>query len=246
MKAMILAAGRGERLRPLTNSIPKALAPVGGMPMLEIILRRLTKAGVTEVIINTHHLAEKVTEFLQDKLNAGLKLEISRETFFPLETGGGLKKASWFFDDGKPFFLYNGDVYTDMDLPALYRAHLESGALATLAVKDRPSARQLLFDAEMNLRGRFLAGDDAFDWRGAQVKDPLRLPFSGVQVLSPEIFPLMTETGVFSMMEVYLRLAGAGHKIKGFRMDEACWFDIGTPDKLNALQRHISEKGLSI
>jgi NDP-sugar pyrophosphorylase family protein len=246
MKAMILAAGLGKRMRPLTDTTPKALADIGGVTLLEVILKRLAKAGVTEVILNTHHLADKLTDFLLNKLRLGLKVEISRETFFPLETGGGLKKAAWFFKDGKPFFLHNCDVFTDMDLSALYQAHLDSGALATLAVKERDSKRQLLFDAELNLKGRFLADGDETEWRGEPVKDPIKLAFSGVQVISPEISPLMTESGVFSIMDVYLRLIGAGSRIKGFRMDESYWTDIGTLEKLESLRQYVAEKGVKI
>jgi len=246
MKAMILAAGLGARLRPLTDTTPKALVDVGGAPLLKVLLERLAHAGVTEVIVNTHHLADKLTNFLEDKKREGLKVEISRETFFPLETGGGLKKAAWFFDDGKPFFLHNCDIFTELDLPAMYEAHLESGALATLAVKERPSSRQLLFDPELNLRGRSDASKEGLEWAGAPVNGPLRLAFSGVHVISPEIFPLMTETGVFSIMDVYLRLAGAGAKIKGFRMDGSYWTDIGTLEKLEALRRRAAQTGIKI
>jgi NDP-sugar pyrophosphorylase family protein len=248
MKAMILAAGRGARLRPLTDTIPKALVDVGGLTMLETVLRRLTTAGVTEVIINTHHLEGKLTDFILNRTPAGLKIEISRETFFPLETGGGLKKAAWFFDDGKPFFLYNCDVFTDMDLPAMYADHLKSGALATLAVKELPSARQLVFDQELNLMGRFKAGvstaENSTQWAGKPIKDPVNLAFSGVHVISPEIFPLMTESGVFSITDVYLRLAGAGSKIKGFRMDKYYWQDIGSIKKLESLRGWVATNGL--
>lgn len=246
MKAMILAAGLGARLRPLTDGTPKALVDVGGAPLLEFILKRLAEAGVTQFIVNTHHQADKLTNFLEDKKSKGLKVEISRETFFPLETGGGLKKAAWFFDDGKPFFLCNGDVYTEMDLAAMYAAHPESGTLATLAVKERPSSRQLLFDRDLNLRGRSDASKEGPEWAGTPVADPLKLPFSGVHVISPEIFPLMTETGVFSIMDVYLRLAGTGAKIKGYRMDDAYWADIGTLEKLEALKRYVAQTGLKI
>jgi len=244
MKAMILAAGLGKRMRPFTDTTPKALAEVGGAPLLEIILKRLAKAGVTEVIINTHHLADKLTNFLLNRLRVGLKVEISRETFFPLETGGGLKKAAWFFKDGKPFFLHNCDVFTDMDLAAMYKAHLDAGALATLAVKERASKRQLLFDGELGLKGRFLADGDVTEWYGGPVPDPIKLAFSGVQVISPDIFPLMTESGVFSMIDVYLRLAGAGSRIKGFRTDEFYWQDIGSLEKLEALNAYVAENGI--
>ena len=125
--------------------------------------------------------------------------------------------------------------------------HLKSGALATLAVKERQSARQLLFDADLNLAGRFNANDEeSSQWAGKPVKDPVKLAFSGVHVISPEIFPLMTESGVFSIMDVYLRLAGVGARIKGFRMDGYYWQDIGNLEKLEEVRRHVAETGLKL
>lgn len=241
MKAMILAAGLGTRLRPLTDTVPKALVEIGGTTMLEIALKRLSAAGATEVIVNTHHFADKISAFLQKNKIPGLRAEISRETGSPLETGGGLKKAAWFLKDGGPFFLYNCDIFTDMDLAGMFARHLTSGALATLAVKERPSARQLLFDAGLNLRGRFDAKEGAVRWAGEPAKDAVKLAFSGVHVISPGIFPLITESGAFSITDVYLRLAAAGSKIKGFRMDGAYWQDIGTVEKLEAVRKHVRE-----
>ena len=228
---MILAAGRGTRLKPLTDSVPKALVEVGGVPMLEIIIRRLMKAGADSLVINVHHLHNKILAFLAEKEYFGLHIDISPEIYFPLETGGGLKKAACFFDDGKPFFMHNADVFTDLDLAALHSAHLKSGALATLAVKGRPSSRQLLFDGGMELKGRSGAATASAGLVG--------LAFSGVQVLSPEIFEKMTETGVFSVVDVYLRLAAEGEKIMGFRDDACYWQDIGSPEKLADLRRHV-------
>ena len=243
MKAMILAAGLGTRLRPLTDTLPKALMDIGGVTMLETVLSRLASCGVTEVIVNTHHLADKLTDFIHNNNCAGVKIKISREAAFPLETGGGLKNAAWFFKDGGPFFLYNCDVFTDMDLSAMLADHLKNGALATLAVKERPSDRQLLFDESLSLRGRSNSKKGAAQWTGEPLKDPLKLAFSGIHVISPEIFPLITETGAFSITDVYLRLAGAGSKIRGFRMDGYYWQDIGSAEKLEAVRRWVAERG---
>ncbi|HAH31354.1 MAG TPA: nucleotidyltransferase [Elusimicrobia bacterium] len=231
MKAMILAAGRGTRLKPLTDNVPKALVEVGGISMLEIVIRRLIRAGADSLVINVHHLHHKILAFLAEKKYFGLPIDISPEIYFPLETGGGLKKAACFFDDGKPFFMHNSDVFTDMDLSALYDAHVASGALATLAVKKRPSTRQLLFDDGLNLKGRLEQGADS----GALTP----LAFSGVQVLSPDIFEKMTESGVFSITDVYLRLAAEGGKITGFRNDACYWQDIGSMEKLESVRSHV-------
>ncbi len=227
MKAMIFAAGLGTRLRPLTDDIPKALVEVNGVPMLELVLRRLSAAGVTEFVVNTHHFHEKIAGWLKAKNNLGFKIELSREEAFPLETGGGLKKAAAFFNYGKPFFAYNSDVYSELDLEALYSAHLASGALATLAVRERPSRRRLLFDVGMNLKGR-----------EGEINLPGLKPgaFSGIQVISPEIFSKITETGVFSIIGVYLRLAASGERIKGFEDRSGFWSDIGDMERLEAVR----------
>ncbi len=232
MKAMVFAAGLGTRLRPLTDTLPKALVDINGVPMLELVLRRLAAAGVKEFIINTHCFHEKIEAFLRER-NFGYKIELSREEYLPLETGGGLKKAAAFFSDGKPFFAYNSDVYSEMDLAGLYAAHAASGALATLAVRDRLSKRRLLFDAGMTLKGR--EGEAA-----ASGLNPFA--FSGIQVLSPEIFPKITEDGVFSITGVYLRLAEAGAKIKGFEDKSKFWCDIGDLERLEAVRLRAAAK----
>lgn len=227
MKAMVFAAGLGTRLRPLTDNIPKALVDVAGEPLLGRVIARLEAAGVTELVVNTHHFHEKIEAYLESRGNFGLRIELSREEGFPLETGGGLKKAAGFFDDGEPFFAYNADVWSEMDLRALYRAHLDSGALATLAVRERPSKRHLMFDGGMRLAGR--EGD---------VSAPGLRPFafSGIQVVSPRLFDLMNEEGVFSITQVYLRLAAAGEKIKGFADASPFWCDIGDMERLERVR----------
>lgn len=227
MKALVFAAGLGTRLRPLTDELPKALVEVNGVPMLEIVMRRLAAAGVGEFVVNTHHFHDKIEAFLRSRNNLGFKVTLSREEPAPLETGGGLKKAAAFFKDGGPFFAYNSDVYSEMDLGALYSAHLASGALATLAVRDRPSKRHLLFDGAMNLKGR----------EGDLPRPGLApLAFSGIQVISPALLPGMTEDGVFSITAVYLRLAAAGEVIKGFEDKSSFWSDIGDPERLAAVR----------
>jgi len=229
---MVFAAGLGTRLRPITNTVPKALVDLGGVTMLEAVLRRLSKAGVKEFVVNTHHFHEKIADYLRAKKNFGLKVELSHEEEFPLETGGGLKKAAAFFAGKEPFFAYNADVYSEMDLGALYKDHLASGALATLAVRDRFSKRCLMFDAGMNLRGRD---------QGKSVKGQRALAFSGIHVISPGIFPKLTETGVFSITAAYVRLAAAGEKIRGFEDKAQFWCDIGDLERLEAV-RHRAER----
>src|SRR5947199_572299 len=154
MKAMILAAGLGTRLRPLTNDRPKALVKVAGKTLLEITLRRLTECGIREVIVNVHHFADMVVDYVKQHDNFGLRLEISREDVL-LDTGGGLQKAGWFFQgDDEPFVLHNVDVISTIDLHRMLEFHEQSKALATLAVQDRQTSRYLLFDPHNRLCGR--------------------------------------------------------------------------------------------
>lgn len=233
MKALIFAAGLGLRLRPLTDDIPKALVEVNGVPMLELVMRRLAAAGAGGFVVNTHHFHDKIEAFLRSRNNLGFKVELSREEPAPLETGGGLKKAAAFFKDGEPFFAYNSDVYSEMDLGELYAEHLASGALATLAVRDRPSKRRLLFDGDMKLKGR----------EGDLPKPGLApLAFSGIQVISPALLPRITEDGIFSVTAVYLRLAAAGEAIKGFEDKSSFWSDIGDPERLQAVRARAALK----
>lgn len=252
MKAMILAAGLGTRLRPLTNDRPKALVEINGRTLLEITIRRLATYGVAEIIVNVHHLADQVAAYLQAKHNFGLRIEISREADLLLDTGGGLKKAAWFFlEDAtrreEPFFLHNVDVISTIDLGRMARFHAEQHALATLAVQERRSSRQLLFDEQLQLCGRRIHDQDAVTTHRADdrtaiaavkgamgASNSVALGFSGIHVLSPRLLPLLTETGVFSIIDAYLRLVSQGEKIVGFRVDDASWRDLGRPADLAA------------
>ncbi len=231
MKAMVFAAGLGTRLRPLTDTVPKALVDVNGRPMLWHVLGRLAAAGVTEAVVNTHHFHEKIAEFVAAGGTRGIRVTLSREEEFPLETGGGLKKAAALLSGGGPLLACNADVWSELDLKALLAAHAASGALATLAVRERPSKRRLLFDGEMNLKGR----------EGEAPGPGLRpLAFSGIQAVSPELFGKMTEEGVFSITSVYLRLAAAGEKVRGFPDASPFWSDIGDLERLEGVRLRAS------
>jgi NDP-sugar pyrophosphorylase family protein len=237
MKAMVLAAGVGSRLKPLTDRMPKALLDVGGAPMIERVIRRLKAAGVTELVVNLFHLGERIVEFLASQGDFGLRIEFTREAEL-LDTGGGLKNAAWFFDDGRPFFLHNVDVLSDIDLEGLLRFHRTVGALATLAVQSRPSARQLLFGRDGLLRGR--ESPEGVEWAKGPRSDVERLAFTGIHVIDPAIFPRMTETGAFPIARTYLRLAGEGEWIAAYRADGRYWQDIGSPEKLEAARKHAA------
>jgi NDP-sugar pyrophosphorylase family protein len=232
---MVLAAGLGTRLRPLTDHQPKALVEVGGRTLLDITLGRLRAAGVSEVIINVHHFAEMIMHYLRINNNFGMRIEISREEVL-LDTGGGLKKAGWFFADSgsdEPFILHNVDVISGIDLRRMVERHRQRGALVTMAVQERETSRYLLFDERMQLCGRRM-GRDGQPELVRHTPEASAFAFTGIHVISPRMIGMMTEEGAFSIIPTYLRLAGAGEKIFGFRADEYYWRDLG---KLSELQQ---------
>jgi NDP-sugar pyrophosphorylase family protein len=202
--------------------------------MIERVIGRLKAAGVTEVVVNLFHLADQIVDFLASKDHFGIRIAYSREADL-LDTGGGLKQAAWFFDDGRPFLLHNVDILSEIDFGALVRFHEDAQALATLAVQARTSSRRLLFDRDGRLRGRETRAGT--EWATGPVAAVDRLGFSGIHVISPAIFPLMTETGSFSIMQSYLRLAGTGARILAFRADGTYWQDVGSAEKLAQARR---------
>lgn len=232
MKAMILAAGYGTRLKPLTNTRPKALVQVVGTTLLEIVIRKLIKIGVSEIILNTHHFAEMVEQFLLEKNNFGIRIEISFESII-LGTGGGLKKAAYFFDDEKPFILHNVDVVTNINLLEIIQSHQQHIALATLVVQKRDTTRYLLLDSNNHLCGRrnITSNEETIVKKPAGTMQ--MVAFNGIHVLSPNIFKFMENEGYFSIIKTYLTCAAKGEKIMGFFMENGYWKDVG---KLSALR----------
>jgi NDP-sugar pyrophosphorylase family protein len=234
MRAMVLAAGLGTRLRPLTDHRPKALVEVGGRTLLEIALARLNSFGIREVIVNVHHFADVIVDYLKANKNFGMRIDVSREDDVLLDTGGGLKKAAHFFLENsgaaeEPFVLHNVDVISTIDLRRMAQFHSENHALATLAVQERPTSRYLLFDEQLQLCGR-KSGKDGQAELVRSSSHPKALAFSGVHVISPRLFSLMAEEGVFSIIAPYLRFAAQGEKIIAFRSDEYQWRDLGRLD----------------
>jgi len=250
MKAMILAAGLGTRLRPLTDNRPKALVEVGGRTLLEITLTRLREFGVRQVIINVHHLADMVIDYLKANDNFGMYIETSRENVL-LDTGGGLKKAASFlrYSGGHsktkpPFILHNVDVISTIDLGRMMQLHSDNQALATLAVQDRETSRYLLFDEQRQLCGRRADRNQPPELvRPAQSMQPWA--FSGIHVISPRIFSIMTEEGAFSIIDSYLRLAAQGEKILAFRADKYYWRDLGRLENVARTERDLKNNVVS-
>ena len=249
MKAMILAAGLGTRLRPLTNDRPKALVTVAGRTLLELTLSRLRAFGVREAIVNVHHCAEMVPDYLRANNNFGMRVEVSREDIL-LDTGGGLKKAAWFFlEDGRsadePFLVHNVDVLSTIDLARMVRFHMEHNALATLAVQQRETSRYLLFDEHGQLCGR-RTGENGEPELVPPAQQVQALAFCGIHVLSPRIFAKMPEENAYSIIPVYLHLAAQGEKILAFRADEFYWRDLGRPENLITAERDIASGAYAI
>ncbi|MFZ0796345.1 MAG: nucleotidyltransferase family protein [Terriglobales bacterium] len=253
MKAMILAAGLGTRLRPLTDDRPKALVEINGRTLLEIALSRLRTFGVREAIINVYHFADMIQEYLQVNDNFGMRIEISREDVL-LDTGGGLKKAAYFFvgdfvrDSSyleEPFIVHNVDVLSTIDLRRMVQFHTENQALATLAVQDRKTSRYLLFDDQYQLCGRRSGRDQEPELVKSSELSPRHvhaLAFSGIHVISPRLLAMMTEDGAFSIVTSYLRLAAQGKTILAFRADDYYWRDLGSPENVAQAAQDLKRK----
>jgi NDP-sugar pyrophosphorylase family protein len=243
---MVFAAGLGTRLLPLTADRPKALVQIGGQTLLELVLCRLRSYGVREVIVNVHHFADMIVDYLQKNNHFEMCLEVSREPVL-LGTGGGLKKAAPFFlgpsgASDEPFIVHNVDILSTLDLGRMVRFHREHQALATLAVRDRETYRYLLFDETQELCGRRFGrgGKDELVRCSAR---PQELAFSCMHVISPRLFSLMTEEGAFSIIDCYLRLAGQGEKILAFRDDASYWCDVGRPEHVLQAEQDMKELG---
>jgi NDP-sugar pyrophosphorylase family protein len=250
MKAMILAAGLGTRLRPLTNDRPKALVEVAGRTLLELAVTRLRSAGVREVVINIHHFADMILQYLEDKNNFGIRIDVSREEAL-LDTGGGLNKAAPFFleeNPALPFIVHNVDVISTIDLGRMMHFHLEHDALATIAVHDRNTSRPLVFGENGQFLGRQnkIHADAEVRTIGSE-QDPSVHPaprprvsgFSGIHIVSPRIFAKIREEGAFSIIDSYIRLASQGERIVAFPADEYYWRDLGTPENVAQAARDM-------
>ncbi|MEX1184151.1 MAG: sugar phosphate nucleotidyltransferase [Gemmatimonadota bacterium] len=237
---MILAAGLGTRLGDITRVIPKALVDVAGRTALEHVAGRLIDAGADRLIINVHHHAALIVDFVESLGGFGVEVAFSHERDAPLETGGGLLHAAGLFRRDAPFLLHNVDVLCDADLHALYAAHAAKGALATLAVHARETTRYLLFDGD-----RLIGRHDRHSVSGAEMfaaaEEPRRLAFAGIHVISPALLDLITERGAFSIIDVYMRLTAAGHRIVGHDIGSARWLEIGNAARLDAARRELGD-----
>jgi NDP-sugar pyrophosphorylase family protein len=238
MKAMVFAAGRGTRLAPLTDSHPKCLVEAGGKPLLQHCLEWLHSHGVSAVVVNTHHHADEVREWIKAFQLTGMELSISHEPKL-LETGGGLLAARDHFQSEEHFLAVNSDVFTDLNLTALWDHHTSCNNLATLAVASRTSTRYLRFDEHQLLTGwENQKTGDSVHWGS---EEDSRLAFNGIQVFSRNYFEhLEKHQGAFSNIPIFLEAARSGGRIEAYAMDSAAWFDVGTIEKLESLRRYLA------
>lgn len=242
MKAMILAAGKGTRLQPLTNTRPKALIEVDGHPLLGIIINKLKSFGFKDIVINVHHFAEQIYKYLEENKNFGINIKVSDEQDLLLDTGGGLLRASSLLLDGSPILVHNVDIITNLNLFDLYEFHCRSGAIATMAVKERSTTRSLLINNDGDLCGwkNHVTGEVKHS-RG--IADELKpIAFSAVHVMNPEIFEHIEETGVFSIMDVYLRLAKT-QRIATFNHNQDYWLDLGRIENIEDAANFLKLNG---
>ena len=242
MKAMIFAAGLGTRLKPLTDHMPKALVPVAGKPMLEHVIRKLIAAGCDEIVINVHHFADQIIDFVKANNNFGITIHISDETDMLLDTGGGIKKASSFFQE--PFLIHNVDILSDVDLKSLYEYHLTSGNDATLLVSPRKTVRYLLFDEGNQLCGwvnkdTLQTKPEGFVYQPEVQKE---YAFSGIHIVSPSLFNYMDDnwTGKFPIMDFYLQTCQEA-QLGGYAKEDLQLIDIGKPETLAVAEDFIRQ-----
>ncbi len=249
MKAMIFAAGLGSRLKPLTDTMPKALVPVAGCPMLEHVILKLKASGFTEIVINIHHFGEQIIDFLKTNNDFGLTIHISDERDRLLDTGGGIRKARLFFENsGEPFLVHNVDILSDMNLKELYDSHMQSGSVATLLASRRTTSRYLLFDTERKLRGWINKDTGQVKPEGFHYDESLyrEYAFSGIHVFSPAVFRLMEAPrweGKFSIMDFYLATCGQTD-YSGYLAAKLELIDIGKPETLARAEEFVKRLGI--
>ena len=242
MKAMIFAAGLGTRLKPYTDHMPKALVPIAGKPMLEHVINKLISVGVDEIVINVHHFAQQIIDFLKEKNNFGIQIWISDETEELLETGGGIKKAAPYFNE--PFLVHNADILSNVDLKAMYDHHLKSGNDATLLVSPRKTVRYLLFDESYRLCG-WVNKDTLQTKPEGFVYQPgiqQEYAFGGIHIISPTLFNHMGDkwTGKFSIIDFYLQTCQEA-KLGGYIKENLQLIDIGKPEMLTKAEEFIRQ-----
>ena len=242
MKAMLFAAGLGTRLKPLTDSKPKALVEIGGMTLLERCILQLKQSGVQDITINVHHFGEQIISFIKEHDNFGLTIHISDESDRLLDTGGGILKAKEFLAGDEPILLINVDVLTNLDLTKLLDYHCNSESLATLVVRKRETSRYLLFNQKQLVGWKNIKNSELKASRPGMIDQAEEFAFSGIHIIQPELFDQIEETGKFSIIDLYLRLAKT-EKISAFVDTDSVWMDLGKVDEISQAEELIKQLG---
>jgi NDP-sugar pyrophosphorylase family protein len=239
MKALVFAAGLGTRLKPLTDTMPKALVPVGGVALLERVMRKLVAAGYNDIVINVHHFADQIRDFVAAHDNFGVKVSFSDETDLLRETGGGIRHAAPLLEGGsEPFLVHNVDILSNLDL-AWFRAQHQAGDLSTILVSDRPTQRYFLFDDAGLLVGwtNIATGEVRSPYAGIDPDCCTRLAFAGIHCISPDIFPLMRDwPEKFGIVDFYLSVCRT-HAIRAAVMPGLVLHDVGKVSELSLLDK---------
>lgn len=241
MKAIIFAAGLGTRLQPLTNNCPKALVQLNGKPLIWYAINKLIDAGVSEIIVNIHHYGEQILDYFAGQ-HLAVPVFFSDERHILLDTGGGLLKAKPYLENSSPIIAYNVDIISSVNLKEVIAFHQSQKSLATLVVRNRETSRYLHFDEQMQLTGwkNHQTGEEKICRSNFDTSKPYA--FSGIQVLSPEIFNLITETGKFSIIDLYLRLA-KNEQITGFLDESDFWIDLGKKGQIEEAEKQLMKLG---
>jgi len=238
LNAMIFAAGLGTRLKPFTDNKPKALVELAGKPLLERAILKLAELKVDRIVINVHHYADLIEDFLLVNNNFGIDIRISDEREELLETGGGLKKAADLFIPNAPVLIYNVDVFSSLDLSELINFHKLTGALVSMVVRERTSSRYLYFNKDNQLTGWENCKTGEIKEAGEDMNDSKPLAFSGIHLIDSKLFSLIHEQGKFSIINLYLRLA-KNKKILAFKDSSEIWTDLGKPKDLAWAEEHL-------
>lgn len=241
---MLFAAGLGTRLRPLTDTMPKAMVPINGRPLIDIVLRHLIQQGASEVVVNVHHFAQQIVDYIKSN-NWPIPISISDESEQLLNTGGGLRQASRLFtNDGAPILIHNVDILSNAPLQSFYNEHLQADA--TLMVSERDTQRYLLFDDEMRLRGwtNIATGEVRSPFGAINPSDFHRYAFSGIHMFSPRLFHLMEEwPKAFPIMDFYLQVCAKAN-VRGYVQPNLRLLDVGKLNTLHEAEHFIIELGL--
>ena len=233
---MIFAAGLGTRLKPLTDTMPKALVRVGGQPLIWHVIQKLKRSGYERIVVNVHHFAGQIVDYLKANDNFGLDIRISDESAMLLETGGGIKKALPLFDPNEPILIHNVDILSNLDLTAL------PTDAPLLVVSQRQTKRYLLFDDELRLQGWTNIETGEVKGPIATTQHPLsstQLAFSGIHMFHPSLAPLLADWPErFPIMDFYLKACGS-HLIRGYEAKGLRLLDVGKLDTLDNAEKFI-------